>query len=627
MKNSELQEYFETESLEILHELKLVSDRQYYEGGSCDLEDFQYDMLKETLQRRDPNYTPPVGSKIREGVNRVSLPFWLGSMDKIKPEDTRELERWLSREKNKEYIIEDKLDGVSCLLVVKNKKLKLYTRGDGIIGADISYLAQYFGTVPKNIQEDIAVRGELIMKKAVFTERYSEEYANARNMVAGRLGGKKIREGMSDIDFVAYEIVELDICIDPFSQTQYLQSLGFKTVNCDIVTSITPEILSSMLLVFREKSEYEIDGIIVQPNVYKERNTSGNPCYAFAFKMRLEENSAVVEVLDVEWSISKWGVLKPRISLVPVCLGGVTISYSSGFNAKYIHSNNIGAGAVVRITRSGDVIPYITDVISRAEQPAMPDVSYVWNETGIDILAEEHSNVPEVKRIAGFFSGLGIKHVSEATVNKMYSHGLITLADILSASKEDLALIEGFGVRLAERTHDNIHNGLQNVELSLILGASGVFGFGFGIKKIKSLLTSIPDILVIYKNYTIDEMLDKVMVVEGYSKKSARKIVDNLERANVFVENLSPYITFKRSDPISTTGMFDSMKFCLSGFRSAELEKNIINRGGRIVTSVSSNTSVVIVKVLDSKPSGKVNKALNLGKDVMTKEDFEKRYF
>lgn len=626
MNNLKLQEYFETESLETLHELKLVSDKQYYEGENCDLEDFQYDMLKETLQRRDPDYVPPVGSKIREGENRVRLPFWLGSMDKLRPEDTRDLERWLSREKSEEYIIEDKLDGVSCLLVVKNKKLKLYTRGDGVIGADISYLAQYFKSLPENVAGDIAVRGELIMKKAVFAEKYSKIYANARNMVAGRLGGKKIREGLSDIDFVAYEIVELDICLDPYSQIQYLQYLGFKTVNQDVVTSITPDSLSAIFIDFKERSEYDIDGVIVQPNDYRERNTSGNPAYAFAFKMRMEENSAVVEVLDVEWSISKWGVLKPRVSISPVSLGGVTISYSSGFNGKYIYSNNIGPGAVVRITRSGDVIPYITDVISQAKEPAMPDISYFWNETGVDISTEEHGDVPEVKRISSFFSGLGIKHVSEATVNKMYSHGLVTLVRILSASKDDLAVIEGFGERLAERTYENIHNGLRNVELSLVLGASGVFGFGFGIKKIKSLLGSIPDILSIYKNYTTDEMFEKVMAVEGYSSKSAKKIVDNLDRADDFIESLSPYVTFKSSD-LSSSGIFDSMKFCLSGFRDAELEKKIVKRGGKMVTSVSKNTSVVIVKVLDSNPSGKVKKALDLGKEVMTKESFEERYF
>lgn len=626
MKNSELQEYFETESLEILHQLKLVSDRQYYEGDSCDLEDFQYDMLKETLQRRDPNYTPPVGSKIREGENRVRLPFWLGSMDKIKPEDTRELDRWLSREKNEEYVIEDKLDGVSCLLVVKNKKLKLYTRGDGVVGADISYLAQYFKSIPKNIREYIAVRGELVMKKAVFMERYSGEYANARNMVAGRVGGKKIREGLRDIDFVAYEIVDLDICMDPYSQIQYLLSLGFKTVNYDVVSSINCNSLSEMFINFKDRSEYEIDGVVVQPNVYKERNTSGNPDYAFAFKMRMDENSAVVEVLDVEWSVSKWGVLKPRVSISPVSLGGVTISYSSGFNAKYIYSNRIGPGAVIRITRSGDVIPYITDVISQAKEPAMPDISYFWNETGVDISTEELEDISEVKRMSSFFSGMGIKHVSEATVNKMYSHGLVTLVHILSSSKSELEDIDGFGERLAERTYDNIHSGLQDVELSLVLGASGIFGFGFGIKKIKSLLSSIPDILVIYKNYTREEMLEKVMSVEGYSDKSSRKIVDNLDRANDFINSLSPYVKFKSSD-VSSSGIFDSMKFCLSGFRDAELEKEIVKRGGKMVTSVSKNTSVVIVKVLDSNPSGKVKKALDLGKEVMTKESFEERYF
>jgi len=580
-------------------------------------------MLKDTMVKRNCSYIPEIGSIIRVGENRVTLPYYMGSLSKIKPENVNELENWKAKNQYSEYLLEDKLDGVSALLVVKNSKLNMYTRGNGVIGGDISFLDTYLETIPKNIDQDIVVRGELIVKKVIFEEKYSSEYSNARNMVAGILGGKKVRKCLSDIDFVAYEIVDLDVDLDPYSQLQYLKTIGFTTVNCHIVNNITPENLSSFLIEFKESSNYEIDGIVVQPNVYNERNTSGNCSYAFAFKMM--NNSAVVKVLDVEWSISKWGVLKPRVRITPVSLGGVNISYSSGFNGKYIYNNNIGPGAVVRITRSGDVIPYITDVISEAGEPAMPSISYVWNETGVDISTKEHRDIPEVKRISSFFSDLGIKHVSEATVNKMYSNGLITLVDILSASQEDLASIQGFGDRLAKRTYENIQNGLKNVDLSLVLGASGIFGPGFGIRKIKSLLDAIPDILVIYKNYTTDEMFEMVMGIDGYSNKSASKIVDNLENACTFIESLSPFFTFNSLD-VSSSGVFDEMKFCLSGFRDVELEAKIVNRGGKIVTSVSNNTSVVIVKVLDSKPSGKVKKALELGKEVMNRETFESRY-
>ena len=190
--DEKLQDYFNKENLKKIHEMKLYADNNYYnEGKETGFDDYQYDMLKETLQRRDPNYKVPIGTKIREGENRVNLPFWLGSMDKFKPEDETEIKKWVSKNKSNQYIIEDKLDGVSCLIVVRKGTIKLYTRGDGIIGADISYLAPYFDTIPNKIDVDIAVRGELIMPIDVFTQKYSKEYANPRNMVAGRIGGKK----------------------------------------------------------------------------------------------------------------------------------------------------------------------------------------------------------------------------------------------------------------------------------------------------------------------------------------------------------------------------------------------------------------------------------------------------
>ena len=201
--DNDLQKYFNTEKLDTLHKLKLYLDDIYYNTGQdSGLKDYQYDMLKETLDKRDPDYVVPVGARIREGENRVKLPYWLGSMDKFKPNSEQEIKRWLLDNKASQYNIEYKLDGVSCLLISTGGKIKLYTRGDGIVGADISYLAQYFKTIPK-LSKDIAVRGELIMPVKTFTNKYSDEYANPRNMVAGRVNAKEIRPGLSDIDFIA----------------------------------------------------------------------------------------------------------------------------------------------------------------------------------------------------------------------------------------------------------------------------------------------------------------------------------------------------------------------------------------------------------------------------------------
>ena len=531
--DKKLKNYLETTSLKSLHKIKLYLDDIYYNTGETStISDYQYDILKDTLIYRDPEYVPPIGTKIRKGENRVKIPYHMGSMDKFKPKDIKELQRWLIKNKSKEYIIEDKLDGVSCLLLIKDKKIKLYTRGDGIIGADISYLSQYFKSIPKNINinTDIVVRGELIMKEAVFKEKYSEDYANPRNMVSGRIGGKTIRKGIRDIEFVAYELIKPEK-FSPEDQFDFMDDLGFNVVNHTISKSITTEELIEFLINHKKNSVYEIDGIIVQPNTPYKRNKSGNPSYAFAFKMLEAKNIKQTVVQEVEWNVSKWGILKPRIRVEPVSLGGVTISYTTGFNGKYIMENSIGPGAVINITRSGDVIPYIVEVLEPAETPQMPDVPYTWNETGVDISTESYNNIACIKRLASFFSKIGVKHVSEATITKLYNQGYDTFFKIIELDVEGLMKIEGIGEKGAIRIHKNIENALKNSTVPELLGSSGIFGFGIGRKRIISLMTAIPDILEIQKSISEEELKTLVKNVEGFSEKTAEKIIDNIHWA------------------------------------------------------------------------------------------------
>ena len=497
--DNNLQTYFNTEKLNNLHKLKLYLDDIYYNTGQdSGLRDYQYDILKETLDKRDPDYVVPVGSRIREGENRVNLPYWLGSMDKFKPNSEQEIKRWLFENKAPQYNIEYKLDGVSCLLISTGGKIKLYTRGDGIVGADISYLAQYFKTIPK-LSKDIAVRGELIMSVKTFTDKYSTEYANPRNMVAGRINSKEIRPGLSDIEFIAYEIVGDGIMSLPTQQLDTMKKIGFKTVPNKIIDKddVNVETLVSIFLKFTKESIYEIDGIIVQSNIPYERNTSGNPNYAFGFKVQGQEIDT--DVLGVNWNISKWGQLKPTVELKPIKLGGVMIKNTTGFNGKFIEQNNIGPGAVVKMIRSGEVIPYILEVVSSApDGPEMPEIPYHWNKTHIDIIADEFGPTMCIKLITDFFKKLGIKHVAEKGIEKMYYDGLNNLFKILAASQARIVQVPGFGEKGAERTYINIHSNLKDLCLPTVLGASGVFGFGMGRKRTKNLFNDYPNILEEY---------------------------------------------------------------------------------------------------------------------------------
>ena len=622
--DKKLQEYLNKEKLDVLHQMKLYADDLYYNlGEDTGFTDEQYDMLKETLAKRDANYVIPIGSTLREGENRVELPFWLGSMDKFKPEDAEDVAKWLVKNKTSEYIIEDKLDGVSCLVIIKNRKIKLYTRGDGIVGADISYLAKYINSIPKNVKNDINVRGELIIPIEVFNNKYADKYKNPRNMVAGCTGAKKLKDGLQDIVFVAYEIVGKGMMSQPTEQIATLDYAGFTTVRYKLVDNITIPLLMETLIEFKDSTPYEIDGIIVQPDEPYVRNTTGNPEYAFAFKMRLKDNLVETEVVAVLWNISKWGQLKPRVEIKPVELSGVTITYTTGFNAKYIVDNVIGPGAKIKITRSGDVIPYIVEVIKQSDSPEMPGIPYKWNKTGVDIIAEEYGETMCVKLIANFFNKLGIKQLGEKTIQKMYENGLDTILKIIGASQARISEVDGFGERGAERAYENIHEGLQNLSLPVVLGASGIFGFGLGRKRVTNLFNEIPNLLTEYKKISKKQLYARIMEVEGFSDKTTKSIVDNLKWADKFVTVLKKYGKFQQKKKINNS--LQGMVFVFTGKRDPQLVSDIEARGGKITGSVSKNTSVLVIAD-GGERKGKAETAEKLGVPIMERTKFIKKY-
>ena len=619
--------------IDSLKEIKSYLDDKYYNTGEkCEFTDQQYDILKDYIIKNDKDYENIIGSKIREDNNRVTLPLYLGSLDKIKLEDTNKLENWLEKYKYEEYIISDKLDGVSALFISKEGNMKLYTRGDGIIGADITHLIKYIIDIPKKLKEDIAIRGELIIKKEVFENKYSDKFANARNMVSGLVNSKSLREGVKDINFIGYEIIdiqkniELKTQIKPYEQFKKIKELGFTLVRNDKINNIEMDVLSEILLKKLSKNEYEIDGIIIQSNQEYIRNIKDNPKYQFAFKMTLDSNLIEAEVEEVEWNISKHKIIKPRIRIKPVNLNGVKITYATGFNAKYIFTKSIGTGSIVKITRSGDVIPFILEVIKCSDKPDMPIIEYTWGENNVDIIVKDDiDNISDIKMISSFFQNMDIKCVSEATVERMYNYGLTNLKKIFEASISDFEKIDRFGPKLAEKIYNNIHNGLKNISIDILLGSSCIFGYGMGKRKIKVLMDEIPDLFTIYKKLTKEELLNKINKLEGFSNITSQKILDNIEKADKFLKDIDKFVTYKniKSDTINSDNKLKDKTYLFSGFRDKELEAKIISKGGKIVTSISKNLSFLIIKEHLEKDSLKVQKAKDLNIPILLKDEFK----
>ncbi len=645
--------YLLEEDIEVLCSIKSYVDDLYYNTGKeTGLTDEQYDLLKETLYQRDPNLKVPVGAKLREGENRAKLPVWMGSMDKYV--NDKDIQTWISKQSEGSgydmYSIGCKLDGISCLFVFENGERKLYTRGDGVVGADISYLYPYIqglmglqipvGLVKKDTK--FIVRGELIMKRDIFESKYKDKFANPRNLVSGVVGAKTLREAIRDIDFVAYEMVNPSRCI-PSEQLEILSDYGFNVVD-NMIVSRNRLIESSLVEILKDlknNCDYDMDGIVIHRDYPYKRNTSGNPKYAFAFKIRSEENITNVTVKQVEWNISKHGKYKPTIVFNEVRLFDTMVTHTSGFNAKFIVDNKIGPGSVLKITKGGEIIPDILEVLKPSPGgPQLPhNKIYIWNETQVDIIDPTGQNTEaDIKRIAYFFSKLGVKHLAEKTVEKLYLSGFNSILNIINATQGELEKVPGFGKRGAERIYTNIHDSLNReggVPLHLLLGSCGIFGHGMGERKLKVLFEAIPNLLFLYTTLSTREIRGKILGVEGYSEKTTKQIMDNMNEAISFATAMEKYTqkTNINEDTRPPTrksgggGRLMGKVVVFTGFRDKTLETLICDGGGTVTTSVSRNTDILIVPTEDDiKPTGKVKKAKDMGINIVSKEYFMSTY-
>ena len=597
------------------------ANEQYYNEKPL-MTDNQYDIVKEFFDKKYPKneLLEKIGAPIVKNVkNKVTLPYFMGSMDKIKP-TTNAITKFIEKYPN-DYVLSVKLDGVSGLYSTENGESKLYTRGDGRIGQDISYLIPYL-RLPK--KENITIRGEFIISKELFAKHYSTTFKNARNFVAGLMNSKSVDpEVMKNIDFVAYEVVEP--VLKPLDQFHLLESLDVNVVHHEHTDNISNEMLSKHLVDWRGSYSYIMDGVIVCHNKLYPRQEK-NPEFAFAFKMVLSDQVAEVKIVDVLWAPSKDGYLKPRIRIEPVELGGVTIEYATAFNASYVLEKKLNLGAMVKLIRSGDVIPYIQEVIEPAEEAKMPDIPYHWNSTHVDIIMDNKDDSDEVleKVMTSFFQTIKVKQLSQGTIRKLIKGGYRTTCQIIEMTKSDFMKIDGIQEKTATNLSIGIHEQLAKAELSVLMTASNKFEHGFGTRKFETILQAYPDILV--SQDTKEAKIDKLSHVKSLAIKTATNFVERIDEFKAFLENCK--LTYKLETTPSLEKDYEinhvlfQKHIVMTGFRDDELT-TLLKDSYQVKnsSSVSKTTFALLVKSHDDD-SSKIKKAKELKIPVMTKDEF-----
>lgn len=605
--------------------LKFIAD--YYHNNISLISDAIFDTLVDIYEAKYGPYkivgAEPTGQK-------ADLPYYLGSLRKIKNEP--ELISWLKKFPGP-YIIEDKIDGLTLLLVytsnIRGKPtINLYTRGGGTRGTDVSHLAPYLN-LPV-INENIIIRGEIVMTKSSWS-RVRGDHKNPRNLASGIVNAKKHFDPRlaQELTFYPYKILTENLT--PMEDIVKLMNLGFKVPSPSSAQTLTYKILEDHFKQRKIEAPYEIDGLVIYQDVAIEYPVGKDPLHVVAFKLPTE--SGITTVLDVVWEASKNRLLKPVIHYQPITLSGATLQKASGYNARFIITNKIGPGSIIEVTRSGDVIPRVIKVLRPAPGgPKYPNPAihgkYAWNETQVEFVVLEDNNQVIANQLEAFLTKIGVKGIGPGRIKVIVQAGVKSIGDLIRVKPEQLMNIPGIGVTIANQLYNDLHQKITNISPPTIMAASGIFP-NIGERRFEAIFTVYPDFL----NWTrqdLNAIANVIANIKGFNVLAV-EIAKNLPTFDNWLRQ-HPEITIQiptqpvilagqEQQPTVVTQSLAGMTIVFSGFRDKQLEGRIKERGGRVTSSVSRNTSLLVLKdVTDLKSKGQ--KAQRLGITLISKEDF-----
>lgn len=612
---------------EIVEKIKLANDA--YRSGSSIISDAEYDLLIEELTELDPenDLLNKVGHTIKDDSRKVKLPINMASMNKCKT--LEEIFDWCKRkgiDANKNFVITPKYDGLS--FCVNEETLQSSTRGDGVYGQKSDDHYKLIGNKLYDVDTISYSYGEVMMKKSTFLDKYSKDFANPRNLVAGLLNSKDVTEPLRDLLYIKYGgVIKKEYQNDFSKKSEILQHLNdrqevkvpFEVTDLE---GISEEKLSSL---FKEWSEdFEIDGLIIEVDDLELQNSLGretstnNPSFARAYKSPDFEQTAETEIIGITWEISKQGLLKPVLHISPVKLDGVTISNVSGNNARFVKDMGLGISSKVLVKRSGFVIPIIYRVIEKVEfqypylQDERGEIDYMWNENGVELVTLYETEDQKFKKIVAFFEILEVDNVGEGVISQLWEHGYKTIHDILKLTPDVLSELEGFGKRKSVIVYNSIQKRIKDIPLSKLQHATGFF-HGLGEKK-----------LILLEHFETKPTIEEIVKIEGFATKSAESYLEGWDSFYEFISNL-PVTILKTKKVEKLSDSMEGMVFVFTGVRDKSAEESILKMGGKIGSSVSKSTTHLVCKDPNSG-SSKLEKAMSLGVRVISLEELHENF-
>lgn len=628
--------FAESKTLGELRKVLQQLDYEYHDRNAAPVKDQVYDILRDVHDERSKKPYARVGSKPTQAARRKRLPEPMGSLSKLSSGSTA-LAQFLSKGP---FVVSDKEDGISLEVVYENHvPVAAYQRGDGTIGTDSSGVIPAL-RIPKRIKPaSLIVRLEFTMNRSVFDRHFNSanggEYDTARNGAGGLLNRNQPTSHISKIKCIVHEILRgPNARVAPSKQFAYLKSLGFTVVPHKVYPKLTETILANLLKLRKGKANREIDGIVVAQD-RKYTVTGKYPKHAFAFKINDLESSVLVKVKDVEFNESRYGRLAPRILIEPTRIGGVMVEHFTGHNGFYIEHGYtsklkgskipyeprpINKGATIRAVRSGDVIPYIVEVVKAAKKPAQPKIPF--ESDGVHYYALEGSDDRKAKTLLNFFTALEVDGLKRGTMDVLIDNGFDTVKKIINATAADFEEIPRFGHTKAVTLERNIRTALaKNATLAKLGAGSVLFGDKFGESRLNELFKALPDI--VYSDMSEREMVAAIQEIKGF-KELAVTAAKAMPKFRKFLKRIDVKVVQPKKVKVLTGGVMAGKSILFTSVRDKPLAEWIVVNGGKLASSVKSANLVLVKDEFAS--NNKTEYAHANGIPVMAVDDFRAKY-
>lgn len=639
-----------------MHELVALlnqASKAYYQDATEIMSNFEYDKLYDELLalEKELDMTLATSPTVNVGYEVLSeLPKERHEKPMLSLDKTKEISRLKEFLGNQAAFLSWKLDGLTIVLTYKNGELqKAVTRGNGEIGEVITNNARTFRNLPLRIayKGELILRGEAIISYSDFQKINDEiedieaKYKNPRNLCSGSV--RQLNNEVTakrNVKFFAFSLVKaegVDFNNSRINQLEWLKAQGFEIVEGYKVTDETIEERVSYFSKKITENDFPSDGLVL---VYDDiaygqslGTTSKFPRDSFAFKWADEIRET--ELLEIEWSASRTGLLNPVAIFKPVELEGTTVSRASVHNISIMEELALGIGDKIEVYKANMIIPQIASNLTRSGVKDIPTECPVCHgkteirqisDTKALYCTNEDCGAKHLKSFSLFVSrdALNVEGLSEATLEKFIAKGFIgSYSDIFHLDRfaEEIQSMEGFG----EKSYINLQKSIQKARtttLPKLIYGLGIAGIGLANAK------------VICKEfqYDIERMMhlteEDLNTIAGIGPVLAKAYVDYFAKEKNVQElkNLLGELVIPVEEVNSEAQIFENMNFVITGsvehFTNRNEVKSVIeSKGGKVTGSVTSKTNYLINNDVNST-SSKNKKAKELGIPIITETEF-----